>query len=84
MVSVDDKTGERSAGRLKQRIVGYHQDDQDHWVGELECGHNQHLRHEPPWTVRPWVTTPDGRASHLGETLDCRKCDAGAAPDRAA
>src|SRR5262249_8363555 len=25
-----------------------------HWVAELECGHNPHVRHDPPWECRPW------------------------------
>lgn len=64
-----------------RRIVGYHQDEERHWVAELECGHNQHVRHNPPWTNRPWVTTTQGRASKLGEMLKCRKCDEGAPRD---
>jgi hypothetical protein len=59
---------------MKKRIVGFHQDEERHWVAELECGHAQHVRHDPPWMSRPWVTTPEGRARHLGETLECRKC----------
>jgi uncharacterized protein DUF3565 len=36
---------------MQRRIVGYHQDDERHWVAELECGHAQHVRHDPPWQV---------------------------------
>jgi hypothetical protein len=43
-------------------------------VADLECGHTQHVRHDPPWQVREWVTTPEGRASRLGTELDCVKC----------
>jgi hypothetical protein len=60
---------------MKKRIVYYHLDDEHHWVAELECGHEQHVRHQPPWINRPWVTTQEGRDSKLGEMLDCRKCD---------
>jgi len=56
--------------------VGFHQDEEGHWVAELECGHNQHVRHDPPWTNRPWVVTHAGRAQALGQKLPCRKCDA--------
>jgi len=41
-----------------RKIVGFHQDENGDWVAELECGHGQHVRHKPPWTSRPWVTTP--------------------------
>lgn len=68
---------------MDRHIVGYHLDDERHWVAELDCGHNQHVRHVPPWTNRPWVTTPEGRTQMLGHELSCRKCDAGAPPDRA-
>ncbi|HET7599516.1 MAG TPA: DUF3565 domain-containing protein [Gemmatimonadales bacterium] len=62
---------------MQRRIVGFHQDDERHWVARLECGHTQHVRHDPPWQVRTWVTTAQGRAGRLGTTLDCRACDAG-------
>jgi len=67
---------------MERRIIGYHQDQEQHWVAELECGHTQHLRHQPPWTSRPWVTTPEGRASRLGALLDCKECDYGTPADR--
>ena len=67
---------------MDRRIVGYHQDDAHDWVAELECGHNQHVRHDPPWTNRPWVTTAEGRRSVLGRALPCKKCDEGAPRDR--
>lgn len=65
---------------MRRRIVGFHQDEEQHWVAELECGHNQHVRHQPPWFIRPWTTTAAGRDSMLGQTLECRLCDAQAQP----
>ena len=61
---------------MERKIVGYHQDEEGHWVADLECGHTQHVRHNPPWINRPWVTTPEGRAQALGTVLNCLKCDA--------
>jgi hypothetical protein len=60
---------------MKKRIIGYHQDEEQHWVAELECGQNQHVRHVPPWINRLWVTTAEGRSSQLGQMLDCEECD---------
>jgi len=60
---------------VKQPIVGYHRDEEKDWVAELQCGHNQHIRHNPPWMLRPWVTTLLGRESRVGKQLDCKKCD---------
>lgn len=66
---------DRVAGpAIARRIVGFHTDDEGHWVADLECGHTQHVRHDPPWQVREWVTTPEGRASRIGTELECVKC----------
>ncbi len=62
---------------MKQKIVGFHQDEHTDWVAELQCGHTQHVRHRPPWQQRPWVTTAEGRQSRLGIELECKKCDEG-------
>jgi len=59
---------------IPRRIVGFHQDEESHWVADLECGHTQHVRHDPPWQSRPWVVTEDGRASRLGVELGCVLC----------
>ena len=60
---------------MQRPIVGFHQDEEHHWVADLACGHTQHVRHEPPWTNRLWVLTPAGRAAHLGQVLCCKACD---------
>ena len=66
---------------MKQPICGYHKDEHDDWVAELTCGHFQHVRHKPPFFSRPWVVSPEGRDSMLGEELNCVKCDEGAPKD---
>jgi hypothetical protein len=66
---------------MKQSITGYHKDEEDHWVAELKCGHNQHVRNSPPFISRPWVESESGRQSMLGQQLNCKKCDSGAPPD---
>lgn len=66
---------------IAQPIVGYHRDDEGDWVAELACGHNQHVRHNPPWNNRPWTETEVGRQSMIGQQLGCRKCVAGAPRD---
>ncbi|MGH9506346.1 MAG: DUF3565 domain-containing protein [Terriglobales bacterium] len=58
-----------------QAIVGFHRDEQGDWVAELACGHNQHLRHRPPWETRPWVVEEEGRRQHIGHILFCAKCE---------
>ena len=43
-------------------------------MAELECGHQQHVRHNPPWVIRPWVLSEDTRREKLGTELDCVLC----------
>ncbi|HER34062.1 MAG: DUF3565 domain-containing protein [Halothiobacillaceae bacterium] len=62
-------------------IRSFHQDAEAHWFARLECGHNQHTRHDPPWIDRPWVEHSLGRIAMLGSTLPCRKCAERAARD---
>jgi tellurite methyltransferase len=66
---------------LHRSIVGFHQDFEQHWVAELDCGHCQHTRHEPPFFPRPWVITASGRSEHLGQLLNCVLCDRQEIPD---
>ena len=60
---------------MKRPIIGFHQDEFGDWVAELACNHNQHVRHQPPFQARPWVTTHEGRRQQLGAELECRKCN---------
>jgi hypothetical protein len=72
------------AGRMR-KIVDFHLGENLDWVAELECGHQQHVRHNPPWTHRHWITTPRGRRDfarrarrfrleNLGQELYCLAC----------
>ncbi|HZW99166.1 MAG TPA: DUF3565 domain-containing protein [Trueperaceae bacterium] len=58
----------------RSRIIGFTQDEEGHWVALLECGHRQHVRHDPPLTYRPLVLTEEGRRRLLGFELECRSC----------
>jgi hypothetical protein len=60
---------------MKRKIAGFHLDEFRDWVADLECGHGQHVRHRPPFDLRPWVVTVEGRQSCLGCELECKKCD---------
>ncbi|WP_449429821.1 DUF3565 domain-containing protein [Pseudomonas putida] len=60
------------------RIIGFHQDDEGHWVVDLSCGHTQHLRHQPPWQARPWVLDADQRQQRIGQAFACGWCAQGA------
>ncbi|MDP9204328.1 MAG: DUF3565 domain-containing protein [Gemmatimonadota bacterium] len=59
---------------MPQRIIGFHQDEERHWVADLKCGHSQHVRHDPPWQTRPWVMTEAGRREFIGQALMCVEC----------
>lgn len=60
---------------MKQKITGFHTDEENHWVADLECGHAQHVRHDPPFFDRPWVITEEGRKGRLNTELNCVRCD---------
>jgi len=63
----------QSAG-VPRKIVGFHMDEKRDWVAELDCGHQQHVRHNPPWREHHWVTTSQGRLEHMGQELTCTAC----------
>ncbi len=56
-------------------IVGFHQDEVVDWVAELKCGHTRHVRHNPPWMNRPWVTSEEGRRTFIGKQIHCKTCE---------
>jgi hypothetical protein len=60
---------------MKRRITSYDIDEHGDWRAELECGHYQHVRHQPPLVRREWVLTEVGRDSRLGFELNCKRCD---------
>ena len=60
---------------MKQPIVGFHKDEEDDWVADLACGHTLHVRHNPPWQLRPWVVKEEGRQEYIGHELECKICD---------
>ncbi len=66
---------------ILRSITGFHRDEEGHWVAELACGHGRHVRHAPPFVERPWVTTAEGRASRLGQALECVRCERLEIPD---
>lgn len=65
---------------IESRIVGFRQDDDGHWIADLACGHSQHMRHQPPWTVRPWVLTAEGRTGFIGTSIRCALCERAPVP----
>ena len=62
---------------MNKAIIGFHKDQHEDWVAELDCGHYQHTRHNPPWINRPWVESETGRQRALGQKLNCKKCETG-------
>ena len=73
--TIGDDAMPLSIATMQRKITGFHLDEEGHWVAELECGHNQHVRHDPPYVERPWVITEHGRRSRLGQELNCVRCD---------
>jgi len=66
---------------MLRAIVGFHADEAGDWVAELDCGHGQHVRHRPPWSMRPWTLQAAERNARMGTDLDCRRCERRELPD---
>ena len=66
---------------MQRSITGFACDESGDWTALLSCAHRQHVRHNPPFVTRPWTVTAAGRASRLGEQLDCVRCDRLELPD---
>lgn len=66
---------------MRRTMVGFHQDEAGDWVAELDCLHNQHVRHRPPFQDREWTLTEEGRRDRVGQELDCPLCDRAELPD---
>ena len=59
---------------MQRTIVSFAVDALGDPIARLDCGHAQHIRHQPPFQLRPWVMTAEGRASMLGTALNCLRC----------
>ena len=59
---------------MERTIIGFDQDELGDWRAILDCGHRQHVRHNPPLVERPWVLTAEGRSRFLGVDLACKAC----------
>jgi tellurite methyltransferase len=66
---------------MKRAITDYHQEHDGDWVAELACGHDQHVRHRPPFQERSWVLATSGREERLGTLLECPLCERAELPE---
>ncbi|MBA4141440.1 MAG: DUF3565 domain-containing protein [Nitrosospira sp.] len=60
---------------MERPITGFGLDSEGDPIAILSCGHSQHVRHNPPFINRQWVTTEEGRNSMMGQMLNCVRCD---------
>ena len=60
---------------MQRAIVSFDADTEGAPIAWLTCGHPQHVRHVPPFQSRPWVLDAASRATMLGQTLNCVRCD---------
>jgi hypothetical protein len=68
------KPAQSAPAKILRKIVDFHMDERRDWVAELGCGHQQLVRHDPPYTHHHWVTTAQGRLEHIGQELTCSAC----------
>ena len=60
---------------MKRQIIAFHLNPENDWVADLDCGHGQHVRHNPPFENRVCTTSETGRKSKLGVMLNCVRCE---------
>lgn len=60
---------------MERAITGFRLGDDGHWVADLGCLHSQHIRHQPPFRLAPWVLDEAERNARVGAPLDCPLCD---------
>ncbi|MDN5849357.1 MAG: DUF3565 domain-containing protein [Nitrococcus sp.] len=63
-------------------VLAFQRDEGGDWVAVLDCGHTQHVRHQPPWLNRPWVVTEAGRDAMRGERMRCGWCEQAGADEQ--
>ena len=66
---------------MKRTIRDFDADEENAWRAKLDCGHYQHVRHDPPLIVRDWVLSEVGQRAMIGVQLECKKCDESKPPD---
>lgn len=66
---------------MDRAITGFSQDESGAWVAHLSCLHGQHVRHNPPFRLAPWILDDGERAARVGAPLDCPLCDRAELPD---
>ena len=66
----------------RREIVGLEIDEAGDTIAVFACDHRQHVRHDPPWRMRPWAVTEEGRRGALGGELECPLCDRETTPER--
>jgi hypothetical protein len=60
---------------MQREIVGFHEDEHGDWIAELACGHQRHVRHQPPFELLPWAVDAEGRRERVGTLLECGLCE---------
>jgi tellurite methyltransferase len=63
-------------------IVGFRRDALGDWVADLSCSHSQHVRHQAPFRLAPWVLDDAEREARRGSPLDCPPCDRAELPEQ--
>jgi tellurite resistance-related uncharacterized protein len=59
---------------MERLITSFGLDSLGDYYAKLDCGHRQHVRHNPPLSNREWVLTENGRQGKIGHPLNCILC----------
>jgi hypothetical protein len=58
----------------RRLIVAFRRDEQGDWIAELDCGHERHVRHDPPMESHTWVLDEASRRARIGAPIECGRC----------
>ncbi|MGH9292884.1 MAG: DUF3565 domain-containing protein [Acidimicrobiales bacterium] len=66
---------------MNREIVGFEIDEAGDTVTLLDCGHRRHVRHRPPFELRPWAIDASERQKRLGTEIACGRCEQAELPE---
>lgn len=64
-------------------ITSWRREAADVVVLRLDCGHDRHVHHRPPWSSHAWATDDAATEARVGHPIECLRCGQRLLPDDA-
>lgn len=68
---------------VPRTILGWRREAADTVVSTLDCGHDRHVRHQPPLSSHAWVLDDAACDARVGASIECLRCGQRLLPERA-